>query len=86
MEGRTIKHISFYSGLIETMGYEPQRAVLEIRLMSDRKIRQYDGVPEEIWYKLRNSHHPDTYYRRHICGCYEESILPDESAAASLEE
>lgn len=78
MEGKTIKHISFYSGLIETLGYDPQYALLEVRLVSDRKVRQYSDVPEEIWYSLRQNYHPDTYYRRYICGCYSESIVPDE--------
>lgn len=79
MEGKTIKHISFYTGLIESMGYDPQCALLEIKLMSDGKVRQYEGVPEEKWYHLRDNYHPDTYYRRYICGCYKETVISDES-------
>ncbi len=77
MEGRTIKHISFYSTLIETVGYDPQRALLEIKLLSDGKIRQYQDVPENVWYRLRWEYHPDSYYRRFICGSYEEIIVSD---------
>lgn len=54
------------------MGYDPQYALLEIRLVGDGKVRQYSDVPEETWYHLRESYHPDTYYHRHICGCYKE--------------
>ncbi|MCI9437497.1 MAG: KTSC domain-containing protein [Lachnospiraceae bacterium] len=78
MENRRIKHISFYSTLIETMGYDPQCAILEIKLLSDGKIRQYKNVPEYVWYHLREDYHPDTYYRRHICGRYTEVIISDD--------
>lgn len=78
MERKTIKHISFYSTLIETMGYDPQCAIFEIKLLSDGKIRQYQNVPEYVWYRLREDYHPDTYYRRHICGHYVETILQDD--------
>ncbi|MCI9144076.1 MAG: KTSC domain-containing protein [Lachnospiraceae bacterium] len=73
-----MKHISFYSTFIATVGYDPQTAILEIRLLVDGKIRRYKGVPEDIWYRLRENYHPDTFYRRHICGHYAETILPDE--------
>ena len=33
METKKIKHISFYSTLIETVGYDPQRAILEVKLL-----------------------------------------------------
>ena len=78
MEDKTIKHISFYSALIETIGYDPQCALLEIKLLSDGKIRQYQGVPEDVWYRLRENYHPDTYYRRYICGRYTEIILSED--------
>lgn len=77
-EGKAIKHISFYSELIETMGYDPQRALLEVRLMNDSQVRQYRNVPEELWYSLRGSRHPDTYFRRYICGCYAEAAAREE--------
>ena len=78
MEGRSIKHISIQSGLIETMGYEPQHALLEIRLSSNGKVWQYRDVPEDVWYQLREDHHPDAYFRRYVCGPYRESLLADE--------
>lgn len=64
MEGRKIKHISFYTTLIETIGYDPQCAILEVKLVSDGKIRQYKNVPENVWYRLREEYHSDSYYRR----------------------
>ena len=78
MEGRSIKHISIQSGLIEPMGYEPQHALLEIRLSSNGKVWQYRDVPEDVWYQLREDHHPDAYFRRYVCGHYRESLLADE--------
>lgn len=78
MERKSIKHISFYSTLIETMGYDPLCAILEVRLLSDGKIRRYENVPEYIWYHLREDYHPDTYYRRHVCGRFVETIISDE--------
>lgn len=77
MEGKAIKHISFYSTLIETVGYDPQCAILEVKLAGDGKIRQYRNVPEYIWYRLREEYRPDTFYRRRICGCFKETILSD---------
>ena len=41
--GGAIKHIGFYSGIIETVGYDPQCAILEIRLAEDGKVRRYGG-------------------------------------------
>lgn len=77
-EETTIRHISFYSALIETIGYNPLYAILEIRLTADGKIRRYSCVSEDVWYRLRDSIHPDTYFRRHICGRYAEVIVLEE--------
>ena len=79
-EDDNIKNISFYSGLIQTVGYDPQRALLEVRLANDEKVRQYRNVPEDTWYHLRGSSYPDVYYRRYICGRYAEFILSGEPA------
>lgn len=78
MEGKTIYYISFFSTLIETLGYDPQCAILEVKLLSDGQVRRYDGVPEDVWYRLRGHHNPDVYYRRHICGSYPEEKFPDK--------
>lgn len=67
-----IYYISFFSALIDSIGYDPQCARLEVRLSRDRRVKQYEDVPEEIWYGFRKSAHPDMYYRSHICGCYKE--------------
>ena len=78
MNRRKIKHISFYSTLIQTIGYDPQSAIMEVRLLSDGKIRRYENVPEYIWYRLREDYHPDTYYRRNVCGRFVETIISDD--------
>ena len=39
-EDKAIKHISFYSTFIATVGYDPQTAMLEIKLMVDGRITQ----------------------------------------------
>ena len=78
MEDGTIYYISFYSSLIETLGYDPQCALLEVKLTSDGRVRRYTGVPENIWYGLRENYHPDTYFRRFICGKYPEEVISDE--------
>lgn len=31
-----------------------------------------------IWYGLRENYHPDTYFRRFICGKYPEEVISDE--------
>ncbi len=62
------------------MGYDPQCALLEIRLTGDGKVRQYGDVPEDTWYRLRESCHPDAYYRRYICGCYKEYVVSEDHA------
>lgn len=78
MRDRKIRHISFYTGIIETMGYDPLRAILEVKLLNDGKIRRYEDVPEEIWYHLRETYHTDNYFRRYVCGRFSETILPKE--------
>ena len=78
MERRKMRHISFYTGMIESMGYDPLRAILEVKLMSDGKIRLYEDVPEDIWYRMRENFHPDNFFRRYVCGRFEETVLPNE--------
>jgi len=58
--------------LIEKIGYDPQCALLEVVLVNGGQVFQYEEVPEDVWYRLRATHHPDEYYRRKICGCYHE--------------
>lgn len=78
MEDGTIYYISFYSSLIETLGYDPQCALLEVKLSSDGRVRRYTGVPEDVWYGLRENYHPDTYFRKYICGKYPEEVISDK--------
>ncbi|MCI8528331.1 MAG: KTSC domain-containing protein [Lachnospiraceae bacterium] len=58
------------------MGYDPQCALLEVKLTSDGHVRRYRDVPEDVWYGLRENFHPDVYFRRYICGRYHEEKLP----------
>lgn len=74
-EGGTIYYIIFRSPLIEKIGYDPLRAILAVKLLEERSIRQYVGVPEEIWYRLREISNPDVYYRRYICGSFPETKI-----------
>lgn len=63
---------SFCSTYIDAIGYDAQRALLEVRLARNGRIRKYADVPEEVWYRFRESPSPDTYYRRFICGHFRE--------------
>lgn len=80
-EDKAIYYINFFSTLIETLGYDPQCALLEVKLIRDGQVRRYEGVPEEVWYHLRENYNPDVYYRRNICGIYQETMVPAEPAA-----
>lgn len=66
-------YFSFCSNYIDAIGYDAQRAILEIRLYRDNRTRRYFNVPEDIWYRFRESAHPDVYYRKYICGHFPES-------------
>lgn len=65
---------SFCSTYIEAIGYDAQRALLEVRMARSGRIRRYADVPEEIWYRFRESASPDIYYRRCICGHFRETV------------
>lgn len=67
-----MRYVNFFSTLIETAGYDAQCALLEVRLTADGRIYRYTEVPEEVWYRFRENVSPDAYYRRYICGCFQE--------------
>ncbi len=46
-------------------------------MVNGGQVLQYEEVPEEVWYRLRSTHHPDAYYRRKICGCYAETDVSE---------
>lgn len=62
----------FCGNQIDAIGYDAQRAQLEVRLYNDQHIRRYLNVPEEVWYSFRESASPEIYYRRCICGHFPE--------------
>lgn len=68
----------FCSGQIDAIGYDAQRAQLEVRLYNDRHTRRYINVSEEVWYSFRESISPETYYRRYICGHFSEMCLEED--------
>lgn len=70
-DGATMS-FSFCSTYIEAIGYDAQKALLEVRLAKNGRIRRYTDVPEEVWYRFRESPSPDIYYRRFICGHFQE--------------
>lgn len=67
-----IYYITFRSTMIERIGYNPLRAVLAVKLWKEREERQYEGVPEDVWYQFREWGNPDVYYRKNICGRFPE--------------
>lgn len=73
MEIKTgMTYVNVFSALIETVGYDAQCALLEVRLTAEGRVCRYREVPEEIWYCFRENASPDVYYRRYICGCFPE--------------
>ncbi|MBQ4259004.1 MAG: KTSC domain-containing protein [Lachnospiraceae bacterium] len=77
-EEGAIYYVNFYNDLISQAGYDPQKALLHIVLSTREGIRQYEGVPEDVWYILRSKHTPEPYYRRNICGRYRETVIHDD--------
>lgn len=68
----SMTYVSFFSALIETVGYDAQCAVLEVRLAAAGRVCRYREVPEDIWYRFRENVSPDIYYRKYICGHFPE--------------
>lgn len=75
MEEGTILSFSFCSTYIDAIGYDAQRALLEVRMVNGGRIRRYMDVPEEVWYRFRESVSPDLYYQRCICGHFRETTV-----------
>lgn len=73
MEKGSTLLFSFCSAYIDAIGYDAQRALLEVRMAQNGRIRRYANVPEEVWYQFRESANPDMYYRRCICGHFRET-------------
>ena len=72
-EENVLRYFSFCSTYIDAIGYDAQKALLEVRLNSGGRVRRYANVPEEIWYRFRESASPDIYYRSCICGHFPET-------------
>lgn len=68
------------SGNIRSMGYCPQRMILEVEFESEVMLHQYLDVPEEIWYGMRGSADPCGYFNQFIfCRYSQRQIPPEES-------
>ena len=74
-EDKITMAFSFCSTYIDAIGYDAQRAQLEVRMARNGRVRRYADVPEEIWYRFRESASPDIYYRRCICGHFRETSV-----------
>lgn len=72
-EQKITMSFSFCSTYIDAIGYDAQCALLEVRMARSGRVRRYADVPEEIWYRFRESASPDMYYRRCICGHFRET-------------
>lgn len=57
---------------IISAGYDPQRALLEVKVARNGEVWQYQDVPEELWYRFKGDRDPDVFFRRYIQGCYAE--------------
>lgn len=71
-ERTIVVFFGFRSMHIERICYDLQCEVLGIRLRKDMGIIHYFDVPEEIWYRFRESASPDLYYHCCIHGHYPE--------------
>ncbi len=60
---------------IEAAGYDAQCELLKIKFVCDGEIWQYYGVPEDIWYKLREETSPDAFFHRFIKGRFKETRI-----------
>jgi hypothetical protein len=67
-----MKRYKFGSTLIDSAGYDAQRALLEIEFTVDGQIFRYLGVPEEVWYRFKRGPAPEAFFHGFIKGCYAE--------------
>lgn len=50
-----MKRIMWANPMIKSAGYDAQQQMLEIEFANNGQIWQFDNVPEDIWYRFRNS-------------------------------
>ena len=62
----------FGGAIIESAGYDAQKALLEVEFVRNGQVLQYSGVPEDVWYRLKCESKPDFFFQRAIKGCYRE--------------
>lgn len=60
---------------IRAMGYDPQQMLLEVEFAGERVVHQYEEVPEQIWYGLRNARRPDWYFNQYVSGHFPEKTI-----------
>lgn len=60
---------------IISVGYDAQKAVLEIEFRVDGQVWQYYEVPEDLWYCFRNAAFDDLFYYKNISGKYNEKLI-----------
>ena len=66
-------YYKFGGVVIESAGYDAQKALLEVQFVRNGQILQYLGVPEEVWYHFKGEARPDFFFQRAIKGCYREN-------------
>ena len=56
---------------IDRVSYCPIRKLLEVQFLEQPNITyQYQDVPEEVWYGLKNAVSMDLFFNRKVATCY----------------
>lgn len=64
---------------LRSAGYDERLQTLELEF-ADRSVRQYQGVPAEVWRRLLSSPNPGSYFEDRIAEEY-----PSRPASASVD-
>lgn len=71
-----MKRLKFAGLIIESAGYDPQCALLEIEFAQDGQVWQYQEVEEDMWYRFKKQVLPDDFFQQCIKGRYlEERVV-----------
>lgn len=64
--------VKFAGVIIESAGYDPQCAWLDIRFTQDGHVLRYYEVEEELWYRFKKQVLPDDFFHQYVKGRYRE--------------
>ena len=59
---------------ITCMGYRAQDMLLEVQFRQDGRRYCYHGVPEDLWYRMKQADSIDTFFNTFILNHFEEQI------------